>query len=420
MESVLSEFLTPYLDRPRWVVAFSGGLDSTCLLHAVSALADRPPLHALHIHHGLQAQADQWQVQCRETAASLGVDFYSLRVTVEDGASVENAARRARYEAFDEFLGPGDVLLQAHHLDDQAETLLLRLFRGTGLEGLKGIPPARELGEAILVRPLLSVSRAQLESYAKRHRLTWVEDPSNRDTGFDRNYLRHSVLPHIEARWPAYRTTLARLAGLATTALPEDTLNNLTFHTRKSHWSALDLEALRSLDEGSRNAALRQWLAQTGFTPSLAQLQALQKSMLWSSVDAEPVFDLGEFQVRRFRDVLYITRLTAFDAAQEIPWDGGSVLDIAGVGKLSAIGGSQPERFTVRFRRGGERCRPSGRAHSQRLKKLLQESNIPPWRRDRLPLIYLEGELAAVADVFICADYADRLSGWRFIWQPEG
>ena len=373
MESVLTESLTPYLDRPRWVVAFSGGLDSSCLLHALSGLADRPPLHALHIHHGLQAQADQWLARCRQMAESLGVEFHSKRVTVEESASVENAARRARYKAFEEFLKPDDLLLQAHHLDDQAETLLLRLFRGTGLEGLKGIPSARELGRAILVRPLLSVSRAQLESYAERHRLTWVEDPSNRDTGFDRNYLRHSVLPQIEARWPAYRTTLARLAGLAATALPEDALNNLTFHTRKSHWSALDLEALRSLDEGSRNAALRQWLAQTGFTPSLAQLQALQKSMLWSSVDAEPVFDLGEFQVRRFRDVLYITRLIAFDASQEMSWDGGSVLDIAGVGKLSAIGGSQPERFTVRFRRGGERCRPDGRAHSQRLKKLLQE-----------------------------------------------
>lgn len=420
MESVLLELLKPYLDRPRWVVAFSGGLDSTCLLHALSGVVDRPPLYALHIHHGLQVHADEWENHCRHMAVSLGVEFHSLQVTVDDGASVENAARRARYEAFEGFLTPGDVLLQAHHLDDQAETLLLRLFRGTGLDGLKGMPHARALGEGVLVRPLLSLSRAQLEVYAERHRLTWIEDPSNRDTSLDRNYLRHNVLPHIEARWPAYRTTLARLASLAGTVLPEDALSNLTFHSRKSHWSALDLEALRSLDEGSRNAALRQWLAQTGLTPSLAQLQALQKSMLWSSVDAEPVFELGTIQVRRFKDALYITRLLPFDSALELSWDGCSVLTIPGAGKLSAIGGNQPERFTVRFRRGGERCQPAGRAHSQRLKKLLQDYDVPPWRRERLPLIYLEGELAAVADLFLCADHVDRLAGWRFAWEPDG
>ncbi len=420
MESVLLELLEPYLDRPRWVVAFSGGLDSTVLLHALNALPERPPLHALHIHHGLQAEADDWQRHCEGFAKSQSIAFHALAVSVDDSASVEEAARRARYEAFDSFLEAGDVLLQAHHLDDQAETLLLRLFRGTGLEGLKGMPRERELGGALLVRPLLGLSRSELEDYARQYQLDWVEDPSNRDTSFDRNYLRHKILPQVEARWPAYRNTLARLAGLAATALPEDSISNLTFHTRKSAWTALDLEALRSLDEGDRNAALRQWLSQAGLTPSLAQLQALQKSMLWSSPDAEPVFELGEFQVRRFKEALYITQLKPFDEKLELSWDGGCVLELPGAGKLSAVGGVQPERFTVRFRHGGERCQPAGRAHSQRLKKLLQEAGIPPWQRDRLPLIYLDGELAAVADLWICADFAERLGGWRFVWESEG
>lgn len=420
MESVLLELLEPYLDRPRWVVAFSGGLDSTVLLHALNALPERPSLHALHIHHGLQAEADDWQRHCEGFAKSQGITFHALAVSVDDRASVEEAARRARYEAFDSFLEAGDLLLQAHHLDDQAETLLLRLFRGTGLEGLKGMPRERELGGALLVRPLLGLSRSELEDYARQHQLDWIEDPSNRDTSFDRNYLRHKILPQVEARWPAYRNTLARLAGLAATALPEDSISNLTFHTRKSAWTALDLEALRSLDEGDRNAALRQWLSQAGLTPSLAQLQALQKSMLWSSPDAEPVFELGEFQVRRFKEALYITQLKPFDEKVELPWAGGSVLELPGSGKLSAVGGEQPERFTVRFRRGGERCQPVGRAHSQRLKKLLQEASVPPWRRDRLPLIYLDGELAAVADLWICADFAERLGGWHFVWESEG
>ncbi|MBB3045939.1 tRNA(Ile)-lysidine synthase [Litorivivens lipolytica] len=420
MESVLLDSLKSYLDRPRWVVAFSGGLDSTVLLHALNALPERPELHALHIHHGLQSEADSWQRHCEDFARHHGIGCSALKVSVEDSASIEEAARRARYEAFEQFLNPGDVLLQAHHLDDQAETLLLRFFRGTGLEGLRGMPAARDLGEAVLVRPLLDVSRRELEDYAAQHQLAWIEDPSNRDTGFDRNYLRHKILPQVEARWPGYRTTLARLAGLAATALPDDAVSNLTFHSRKSTWSALDLDALRSLDEGSRNAALRQWLGQAGITPSLAQLQALQKSMLWSSPDAEPVFELGPFQVRRFQEVLYITRLTSFDPELEVSWDGGAALELPGAGTLSALGGDQPERFTVRFRRGGERCQPAGRAHSQRLKKLLQESHIPPWRRDRLPLIYLDGELAAVADLWICADFAERLAGWRFAWEPEG
>ncbi len=419
LAQTLQSVLAPYQDRKRWVVAYSGGLDSSVLLHALTQFAEAPAIHVLHIHHGLQAEADEWQRHAQRQARSLSVSLTTVKVSVEEGAGLEDAARRARYAAFEAFLEPGDALLQAHHLDDQVETLLLRMFRGTGVDGLKGMPASRELGEALLVRPLLNCPRSELEDYARAKGLDWIDDPSNDNTAFDRNYLRHTVLPLVEARWPAYRAALGRLSDLAAAVLPNDKLSTLTRYTRHSVWPAMDLEALRKLDEGGRNAGLRQWLSQATLTPSLAQLQALQKSMLWSSADAEPVFEFGDFQVRRFQEALYITRLREVDRNLALDWSGSTVLVLPGAGKLSVVGLAGEEDFTVRLRRGGERCQPAGRPHSQRLKKLLQEAGVPPWLRNRLPLIYLNGELAAVADLWICEGFARRLAGWRFVWEPE-
>lgn len=414
----LQAHLASYGDCRRWLVAYSGGLDSTVLLHALAQLESRPPLCALHIHHGLQPDADAWQAHCEATCAALGLVCHSLRVQVEpDGDGPEAAARRARYRAFEDFLQPGDLLLQAHHLDDQIETRLLRLLRGTGVEGFRGIPDYRPLGQAALLRPLLTLPRPELEAYAREQALNWIEDPSNADTRFDRNYLRQRVLPLIAERWPAYRQALQRFSG----HLAEGQVLPVADVQRQadSPRPVIDLDALRALDEAGRNRALRHWLAPR--VPSAAQLREIQRSLLWSAVDAEPVFELGDLQLRRFRDRLYQTELGAFDPDFIADWDFQAPLVIPGAGVLRAErcerGGLAASRVRVSLRRGGERCRPAGRAHSQTLKKLLQDYDVPPWLRDRLPLIYSEaGELAAVADLWVCEGF-NGPGGWRLCWQ---
>jgi tRNA(Ile)-lysidine synthase len=212
----LLQAVAPWRCAPAWHIAFSGGLDSTVLLHllATRAKIDKlPPLSAIHVHHGLQAAADAWPAHCQFVCDALGVPLRVIRVQVQQGASLERAARDARYQAFAEVTGAGELLVTGQHRDDQAETLLFRLLRGAGVRGLAAMPAQRPLADGYLVRPLLDVSRAELEAYAREHQLTWIEDPSNADPRFSRNYLRHHVFPRLTERWP--RRTSERSPGLA-------------------------------------------------------------------------------------------------------------------------------------------------------------------------------------------------------------
>lgn len=211
----LLQALAPWRSAPAWHIAFSGGLDSTVLLHLLANLANTdtlPPLGAVHVHHGLQTAADAWPAHCQSICDNLGVPLRVMRVQVQPGASLERAARDARYQAFIEVTGAGQVLLTGQHRDDQAETLLFRLLRGAGVRGLSAMPAQRPLAAGYLVRPLLEVSRAELEAYAEEYQLEWIEDPSNADSRFSRNYLRHRVLPTLTERWPQAVSSLARTA----------------------------------------------------------------------------------------------------------------------------------------------------------------------------------------------------------------
>lgn len=414
----LVDKLRPYQGR-RWWLAFSGGLDSTVLLHALAALDPRPQLLAIHVHHGLLAEADQWQRHCSDVCAALGIEFHCVRVTIAATASLENAARDARYQAFEQLLEAGDLLLQGHHLDDQVETLLLRVLRGTGLAGLQGIPEVRPLGAARLVRPLLDQPRSVLEAYARDHQLAWVEDPSNRENRFDRNFLRNQVLPLIAGRWPHYRQSLRRLSVLAAEAVAREQAQ--TADQPRLGRQPLALAELETLDAAQRRQHLRRWLAAWQLVPSHAQTQALVATVVEAAADAQPLLVLGGRQIRRYQGFLHVTELTRFDASGRWRWDGYAPLVLPGAGRLSArqAPGAPPMDFTVAFRQGGERFHPEGRAHSQQLKKLLQEAGVPPWRRPRLPLIYLDGELAAVADLWVSEPWSAALRGWQFCWLPE-
>jgi tRNA(Ile)-lysidine synthase len=419
--------------RPgRFLIAFSGGLDSTVLLHALATTRERHgvPLVAVHVDHGLQPESGDWSAWCRSFAARPGIDFVALEVEVDrhSGLGLEAAARAARYGALMELLGEGDWLLSAHHRDDQAETLLLNLTRGSGPAGLAGIGESRPLGAGWLMRPLLAVSRETLEEYARRHSLDWITDPTNEDPQFDRNYLRHEVLPLLDARWPGVAERLGRSAALAgeAAALLEE-LAALDCRGLGERPDRLDLKPFRELSPARQRNVLRYVLVRLGLPlPGAAQLEQIVTELVAAREDAQPLVAWPGAEARRYRDRLYLMPGAAASSAVEtvstasadcIPLPGNlGVLRLRG-GAESGLSDIVMERgLELRFRSGGERFRPAGQRHTRTLKNLLQEEGIVPWMRERVPLLYSGGELVAVADLWVAADAASR-PGTTVEWQ---
>jgi tRNA(Ile)-lysidine synthase len=432
--ATLAAQLEPHRQRPRWWLAYSGGLDSSVLLHLLCRLREQggwPPLSAVHVNHQLNPRAADWADHCRSVCAAAGIELVVTPVTVarRAGRGLEAAARAARYAAFEAVLGDGELLLQAHHRDDQLETLLLRLLRGAGLAGLAAIPALRALGRGQLLRPLLDRDRAEFADYAHRQGLGWVDDDSNDDTGFDRNVLRLRVVPVLAERWPRLRETLAQLTGQAAEA--EQLLRELAaldLAVAQRDGDRLAVSACVALSAPRQRNLLRHWLRQRGLPlPGRAQLAQAQ-ALLRARADAEPLVSWPGVELRRYRDRLYAQPpLPPLPVATAMAWSPPLALAVAGAGTLSAQpvagGGLRRDRaYSVRPRRGGERCRPQGRAHSQTLKKLLQEAELAPWWRDRLPLVYCGDQLAAVADLWVCEGFqaAAGEPGWQLDWQPPG
>ncbi len=419
--------------RPgRYLVAFSGGLDSTVLLHALASARQRQgvALVAAHVDHGLQPASGEWSAWCRSFAARHGIDFVALEVEVDrhSGLGLEAAARAARYGALENLLGEGDWLLSAHHRDDQAETLLLNLTRGSGPAGLAGIGEVRPLGAGWLVRPLLAVSRERLEEYARAQALDWITDPSNEDPQFDRNYLRHNVLPLLDARWPGVAERLGRsasLAGEAAALLAE--LAALDCRGLGKRSDRLDLGPFRELPPARQRNVLRFVMTQLGLPhPGTAQLEQIVAELVPAREDAQPLVSWSGGEARRYRDRLYLMPGAGSSGAAEnvstastdcIPLPGNlGVLRLRG-GAKSGLSDAVLERgLELRFRSGGERFRPAGQRHTRTLKNLLQEEGIVPWMRERVPLLYSGGELVAVADLWVAAD-AENRPGTSVEWQ---
>ncbi len=408
----------------RYVIALSGGLDSTVLAAALAATREvhGKALYSVHIDHQLQPESAAWSGQCRELAARLGIDFIAESVDVDpqSGSGLEAAARAARYAALAAQLRPGDWLLSAHHRDDQAETLLLNLMRGSGPAGLAGIGLINPLGSGWLVRPLIDVSRAALEKFATDAKLDWVEDPSNEDRRFDRNYLRHEILPRLDGRWPDVVARLARSADLAGEAatLLED-LAEYDLRAIGDQPGRIDIGGLQRLSEERQRNLLRHAVRRSGLpVPSAAQLCAVLEQLLPAKQDAQPLVAWPGVEIRRYRDNLYILPASA----SELPADdgqvlGGTPLELSqGLGILSLSPGAAlgldeaviERGLTVHYRRGGEQFRPAGQGHTKKLKKLLQESGIVPWMRERIPLLYAGEQLVAVADLWVAADAASE------------
>ncbi len=436
----LHQQLQAHMPADGWLIAYSGGLDSSVLLHALVQLRGElaGSIRAVHVNHGLHPDAPVWASHCRDSCQQLGVAFEELYVNAQPqpGESPEAAARAARYTALAGVLPAGHVLLTAQHCDDQAETLLLQLLRGAGVDGLASMPAVSRCGAGRLVRPLLALPRVRLYEYAQQHGLDWIDDPSNADEGYDRNYLRHRVMPALLARWPSAAASLARSAanlGEATGLLAGIAGQDLQELTGR-HDGTLSAAGLLALGDARRRNALRTWLKQAaGRAPSRAVLGHIEQDVLASRADAEPAVSFGEFQVRRYRDDLYLVPVPAVAAAlPECHWRPQQPLQFGETGyvlRATPMAGQGVRRsladrhgIDVRWRQGGERCRPGGRGHHHTLKKLFQEAGVPPWVRRNTPLLYIENELAAVGDLWVCEPFCAGAGepGYRIDWGRGG
>ncbi len=422
----------------RYWVAYSGGVDSHVLLHAMAALRPQlsATLNAVHVNHGLNPAASEWAAHCVAVCEDLDIPCHLFNVDAhaQQGESPEAAARDARYHAFSQLIEHGDLLLTAHHQEDQSETLLLQLLRGAGPHGLAAMPVLSRFSAGNLARPLLAFSQAQIEQYANDKSLRWIEDPSNQDRGVERNYLRHEIIPSLKSHWPAFAKTVSRAAGHCAEAaelldeLAAEDLHQLTGWEKEQPVpvpATLPLPGLQQMTPQRRRNTIRYWIRKVGLPiVSKSIMNQIECSLIAAGEDANPLVRWTGGELRRYRNNLYaMLPLESFDAATEIVWSWPqqSLVLPAGLGTLMAcieevaaeegpmtrlsLAQCKQLPMTIRFRRGGERCRLPGRDHHHELKGLLQAAGVPPWQRDRIPLIYLGDQLAAVVGHFTCAPF---------------
>ncbi|EJM07802.1 MULTISPECIES: tRNA lysidine(34) synthetase TilS [unclassified Pseudomonas] len=419
--------LEPWRNAAHWRIAFSGGLDSTVLLHLLAHLVKTeslPPLCAVHIHHGLQAAADAWPQHCQSICDALGVPLLIERVKVQPGASLERAARDARYAVFSSLTQANDVLLTGQHRDDQAETLLFRLLRGAGVRGLSGMPTRRPVGQGTLVRPLLEISRAELEAYAQAHQLRWIEDPSNEDRQFSRNYLRHQVMPLLTGRWPQAQASMARSAahlreaqGLLDELAQIDLAPAATAHDFA--WlglPSLELAPLAALSAARQRNAISHWLEPSTQLPDSDHWSGWT-DLCAAAHDASPVWRLAEGELHRSAGrVWWLSgnwlRTPVIGADWQAP---SSALRLADNGRVMFSGQAPSGSLQIRYRQGGEVMNLADRGHRD-LKRLLNERAVPGFVRGRLPLLFRGDELLAVAN--LPGLDGPVQGGWKLHWLP--
>ncbi|WP_455208965.1 tRNA lysidine(34) synthetase TilS [Kaarinaea lacus] len=421
----------------RYWLAYSGGIDSHVLLHVLANhqyVFSDAKFHALHINHALSPQADQWAEHCRSTCEQLQIPFIAIDVdaTPRSGESPEARAREVRYQAIGRLIKPHDCLLTAHHQDDQVETVLLQLMRGSGPKGLAAMPQWAGFHSGHLARPLIQVRREDIHAYAVANKLKWITDESNLDTKYDRNFIRHEIVPRLSQRWPSLAQTVSRSARYCAEAVEilDHDAQHVLRQINPDGLPFLPVSKLVQLSKAQQRNVLRYWIHQHGMnTPSSTRLEQVIEKILHAAPDASPKVSWGGCEVRRYRDQLYImSTLPVVDADETMTWNIANPVVIQGIGELTArpaVGGGIGKKYvncnqlTIRFRQGGESIQPVGRSQHHALKKLYQELGIPPWVRERTPLIYIDDQLAAVGDLFISQQFSADTGEDGYIFQWE-
>ncbi|MPW35184.1 tRNA lysidine(34) synthetase TilS [Vibrio sp. B1Z05] len=423
------------------VLALSGGLDSRVMLHCLSryqGLAryqtqnQTTKVMAVHVNHGLSQNAAHWTTQCQQWCEASSIVFCveHAHLDINSKQSLEAQARDARYELLAKHLQNGDLLLTAQHADDQLETLLLALKRGSGPRGLAGMGASSAFQDSLLVRPFLSLRREQLHDYAVEHQLQWVEDESNQDTKFDRNFLRHAVVPQLSKRWPEIQKNALRSAELCFEQ--EQLLDELLQHQYQQTLNpdnSLSMQRLSAVSEAIRHRLIRQWFKQHNQPmPSRKQLILLFNEVIGAGADANPKLVIGDRTVRRFQNSIHLVKeieppqewqsVLKSNQILDLPHQLGSVV----LGNHSDLGlgvraANADEKAWVQFNPSGLSAHPAGRVGSRKLKKLFQEYQIPPWKRSLIPILMYNDKVVAVGDLFVCRDFTG--SSHRFYWKKK-
>ncbi len=423
-----------------YIVGFSGGADSTALLHALNSIRQqlKTPVSAVHVNHGLHENADQWQLECEDFCDQSKIELVCLKIDLQNcsGRGLEAEARQLRYEAMSALLKPGTSLLTAHHADDQAETLLLNLMRGSGVDGLSAMPDSRPLGEGFLQRPLLGFQNTALRDYLRTNSIKWTEDPSNSYLNHDRNYVRHEIIPLLEKRWPEVgkRLLLTRKAMTDARRLLER-LADENLRLNLVHPMVLNI-APQLLDEPELlKLIIRRWMKQSG-APSIPayRLETFYEQIQQADSEHKVTVQWDGWSLRLFKQQLWLDTARNISPCATVNWPlGHSELDLGQeIGRMVFTGndgsGKQPEDTGLS---PGEIC-VSGRnqlqkmliykgGHHRRLKNIFQEAGIPPWLRDCIPLCQTDGELVSIGDW--C--FSDRFASWmaendvKLSWQPR-
>jgi tRNA(Ile)-lysidine synthase len=417
IQQQLETFLDKHPVTGRFIVAFSGGCDSTVLLHTLNRLhIPANKILAVHVNHNLQDNSAYWEKFCCDTANQLGVDYHGIRLDLGTVKSnIEEQARILRYQAFSTLMTSDDVLMTAHHRDDQAETFLLQLLRGAGLRGLSAMNPVSGFPPGKLLRPLLNFSRQQIEEYAEQNSIQWIDDPSNTDNRFDRNFLRNEVLPLLETRWSAAKSTIARSAencreaAVMIDAMSAHDLENCIGAYRHS----LSINCLNTLSSARQHAVIRAWVEANDFPlPDRKATQTICTDFIDSRQDAKPVLKWSYVQMYRFGGFLYLIGNSLFDEVEtlqatqyelkqgyvELPYPSGRLL----LELSDSVTDDLLENIEISFREQGQTINIENRHGTRKLKKLFQEWNIPPWMRNFVPIIYVKGQCMAIADYAMC------------------
>ncbi len=374
---------------PKLWVGLSGGVDSIVLLHALSQHLDiKAKLNAIHVHHGLSKNASQWQNFCEDFCKKLNIPIKIDQVHLKVNSNIEAHARQARYQVFEEQVASDEALILAHHLDDQIETFFLNALRGTGIDGLAAMPSFYERQGLQIFRPLLDIDRKTIEDCAKSNHLSWIEDESNTNTQFSRNFLRQKILPLVEEKWPHYRKNI-----LHTISSCQEVVSYLNYDVQHEQ---LDLQELRNLKSLDRQIAIRQWFrAHHVKLPSRNILQQIETQMIFAKrLDNQAKIDWRGYCIFSYHEKLYLIK--DLEAPKDALWSNYpspfSNLTVKDLPPDLAIKDS--DKLEVRYRKGGEKIYWKG--HHRCLKKLMQQWQIPPYLRNRIPLIFVNGDLKAV------------------------
>ncbi len=408
-----------------YLLAYSGGIDSHVLLHLLVELKKRNHINNLsvvHINHQLYADSSQWVEHCVQQCQQYQLQCDVIDVVVDKNAAsgLEAAARQARYSAFKTLVTDKTFLLTAQHADDQAETFLLQSLRGGGVSGLAAMPAIKPFAKGCLSRPLLLVSQQDIVDYAKRNNLSWLDDPSNNDTNFDRNYLRQQVVPVLKQRWPSLHKTFARVTQhQAENKKLITELAQLDLQQLDAANNTLSILHLSALSPHRQKNVLRYWLHNINnlSMPDATHLMRILNEVLPAAEDTQPCVSWGNAIVRRYQNKLYADRVDVdmFPEAENLNWIAekryrfGTKLLITEqcTGQGLSVRQLQSKSVTIRFRQGGETCCPQGRGpHQHKLKKLFQEWQVPPWQRNHIPLIYVDSVLAQVVGYCVCEPFA--------------